>query len=52
MLPVGTKFSVNNGAWSREIVEKESIKYMYINYTERLVELKEDVDYGLVIRVK
>lgn len=52
MLPVGTKFSVINGAWYGEIVEQDGIKYMSIEEAERLVKLDETIDYGLVIDIK
>lgn len=47
MLDVGTKFSVNNGAWDGEIIEVDGKKYVHVIETGRKVELKPDVDYGL-----
>lgn len=48
LLPIGTEFYVINGAWNGEIIEEDGKKMMWIE-EDRKVELKEDVDYGLVI---
>lgn len=50
MLPIGIKFNVINGAWSGEIIEENGIKKMWIA-KDRKVELEEDFDYSLVIRI-
>ena len=51
MLPFGTKFMVDNGAWNGEIVEKDGRKFIRVIETGRMFELNEDTDYGLVISI-
>jgi len=51
LLPVGTKFHVINGMWDGEIIEENSKKMMWIEKDVK-VELKEDMDYGLVIEIE
>lgn len=48
-LPLGTKFTVNNGGWDGEIIEVDGKKCMHIIDTGKKIELEEDYDYALVI---
>jgi hypothetical protein len=50
MLPIGTKFTVVNGMWNGEIVEKNNKKHMCIE-GDKLVELQDEYDYCLAIRI-
>lgn len=47
MLPVGTTFSVSNGAWLGQIIQEFGKKFMLVEYTGRKVELTPDYDYCL-----
>lgn len=51
LLPVDTKFSVDNGYWNGEIVSVNGKKYIYVIATGMHIELKSDVDYKMVIRI-
>lgn len=51
LLPVGTKFVVENGMWHGEIIEDNGSKFIAIENDTKL-RLEEDYDYGLVITVK
>lgn len=59
LLPVGTLFHVENGIWNGLIIEKEGKKFIQtVNpygeaYEENEpMEIKENVDYGMVITIK
>lgn len=57
MLPVGTKFTVENGFWSGKIVEIEGSKYIEMNEHDdseenKFIKLEEHVDYALVISIE
>lgn len=51
MLPVGTKFSVDNGYWDGEIVEKDGIKMIYAEDADTYITIKDDVDYSLLLTI-
>lgn len=48
-LEVGTRFRVSNGAWDGEIVEKDGAKCIHVIDTGKVIELKPNKDYSLVI---
>lgn len=52
LLPVGTRFSVYNGAWDGEITESDGKKFLYVEATKMSYELTEKMDCGLVVRIK
>lgn len=47
LLPIGTKFYVNNGAWHGEIVEHENTPHFRINRYNDLIPINSEKDYRL-----
>lgn len=50
-LPIGTRFSVVNGAWRGRIIQVNGEKSLQVDATGKTYRLQEDVDYGLSIIV-
>jgi hypothetical protein len=51
ILPVGTKFRVENGYWDGAITRVDGKKCLYVFDTEKHYEINDEKDFSLVIRI-
>lgn len=51
LLPIGTEFYTENGAWSGKIIEKDGKPHLFVNYTQCSYRIDPDTDCGLAITI-